>query len=79
MSTATHTSRTTDTGWITFIDGNARAKLSADGTKVIAAEYEGRTVTPAELAYQFCRTPNELVVLVQAIRDEAARTQGARR
>lgn len=79
MSTATHTSRTTDSGWITFIDGNARAKLSADGTRVTEAEYNGEKVTPARLAYEFCRTPNELVVLVKAIRDEAARTQGARK
>lgn len=65
--------------WIQFPDANARAKLSPDGTKVTDAEYNGERVTPARLAYEFCRTPNELVVLVKAIRHEAARTQGARR
>ena len=57
---------TTRSPWITFIDGNARARLSADGRTVTHAEYEGRTVTPKELGDAFCRTEPELVILVTA-------------
>lgn len=64
--------------WINFIDGNAAAQLSPDGRRVTAAKYNGRKVTPAELAHAFCRTDDELVILVTAIRDEAARTRGGR-
>lgn len=65
--------------WINFPDGNARAQLSADGQTVIAAEYEGQPVTPARLAYEFCRTPRELVVLVRALREQGAGAIGGAR